>query len=281
MTGAIVVGIDGSTQSQQAMEWAFEEARRTGAPLHLLHAASDSTYGGHVDELFRDVLIEDAKELVAAAKDKVPDDLADRCLVEWVLGPPVEVLVHAAEDARMVVVGSHGRGAVGAAALGAVGRHVARHASGPVVVVHTTSAPGSRVVLGLDPATAEPAMKSAFEEAAARELPLTVVHAWKLPPLTGPGLGIPMAGVEIDDIERGERGTVDELVRTWAEKYPGVDVEVQIVRGDARKILVEASDNSELVVVGAHGRGWFSGLLLGSTSAAVSAHALSPVLIAR
>jgi len=281
MTGAIVVGIDGSTQSQQAMEWAFDEARRTGAPLHLLHAASDRTYSGHVDQLFREVLIEDAKELVAAAKQKVPTDLTDRCRVEWVLGSPVEVLVHAAEGARMMVVGSHGRGAIGAALLGAVGRHVARHAPGPVVVVHGASATGSRVVVGLDPATAEPAVQMAFEQAAARQLPLTVLHAWTLPPLTGPGLGVPMTGIDMDDIERGERSSVDEVMKTWAGKYPDVDAELQMVRGDSRKVLVEASENSELVVVGAHGRGWFSGLLLGSTSSAVAAHAHCPVLIAR
>jgi nucleotide-binding universal stress UspA family protein len=86
--------------------------------------------------------------VVADTAATVPDDLAGRCRSEWVLGPPVEMLVRAGKDARLVIVGSHGRGAVGAAVLGSVGRHVLRHAHCAVVVVHPVNAPGSRVVAG-------------------------------------------------------------------------------------------------------------------------------------
>jgi nucleotide-binding universal stress UspA family protein len=281
MAGHIVVGIDGSVLSRQAVDWAFDEARRSGSALHLLHAVSDRTYSGSVDSIFRDVLIEDAKRVVADAEAMVPADLAGRCRVEWVLGAPVEVLVRAGQDARYLVVGTHGRGAVGAAVLGSVGRHVLRHAHGSVVVAHPVSAPGSRVVAGLDLEVPEPALSAAFAQASARRLPLTVIRAWTLPPLGGPEGVMPISGYELDDIERQERSGLGALVREVAANHPDVAVEPMMVRGDARQVLVEASASSELVVVGALGRGWFSGLMLGSTSADVAAHALAPVLVAR
>jgi nucleotide-binding universal stress UspA family protein len=281
MTAAIVVGIDGSVQSQQAMDWAFHEAERSGDPLHLLHVASDRTYSGHVDELFRDALVEDGQRVVAEAKARVPTSLEPRCLVEYVLGPPVEVLVHASETARMVVVGTHGRGAVSAAVLGSTGRHVARHAHSPVVVVHPGGAPGSRVVAGLDGDSPEPLLSTAFDQAASRGLPLTVVRVWTMPPIAGPGLAVPVKGFDLEDLERSEHSLTDDLVRAKSGGYPDVVVEALTVRGDPRRVLVDVSANSELLVVGAHGRGRFTGLMLGSTGSAVAAHARCPVMIAR
>jgi nucleotide-binding universal stress UspA family protein len=281
MAGQIVFGIDGSMPSRQAMDWAFDEARRSGSELHLLHVVSDRTYSGRVDAIYRDVLIKDAQRVVADAEAMVPADLADRCRVEWLLGPPVEVLVRAGQDARLVVVGTHGRGAVGAAVLGSVGRHVLRHAHGPVVVAHPVNAPGSRVVVGIDLEVPEPALSAAFEQAAARGLPLTVIRSWTLPPVGGPGVLMPIESYDLEDIEKQESRALDDMVREAAAAHPNVAVEAMMLRGDARHVLVEASAGSELVVVGAHGRGWFSGLMLGSTSADVAARALAPVLVAR
>ena len=135
MTRAIVVGIDGSTESRHAMEWAFDESRRSEHPLHLLYAASDDVYSPLTDTLMQDLLAEDARRVVEQTKQQVPADLADSTLVEWVFGTPAKVLVHASEEAHMLVVGTHGRSLVGAALRGSVSRHVASHAACPVVVV--------------------------------------------------------------------------------------------------------------------------------------------------
>ena len=87
------------------------------------------------------------------------------------------------------------------------------------------------------------------------------------------------SGARVTVLARG--ATLEALVRDAAGDHPDVAVEARMLRGDARQVLVEASARSELVVVGAHGRGWFSGLMLGSTGADVAAHALAPVLVAR
>ncbi len=54
-------------------------------------------------------------------------------------GSPGDVLVDAAADADLVVVGSRGRGGIKSALLGSVSSHVAHHAPCPVVIVRAPS----------------------------------------------------------------------------------------------------------------------------------------------
>ena len=67
----------------------------------------------------------------------------------------------------------------------------------------------------------------------------------------------------------------------WTEKYPEVEVSVEVVEGSAARELVEASRTAGLLVVGTRGHGGLAGMLLGSVSQAVLRHAQSPVVIAR
>lgn len=187
----------------------------------------------------------------------------------------------ASEQARMVVVGSRGRGGFAAAVQGSVSHHVIRHARGPVAVVRDLPPTATAVVVGVDPAVPEPALGSAFEAAVARKLPLTVVHAWQFPPIAGPGLGVPIAGVDVDVIESGHHHAITDIVEDWSSKFPDVSVDIRVVRDHPAHALIDASVNSALTVVGSRGHGGFTALLLGSTSAAVAAHAHSPVLVAR
>jgi nucleotide-binding universal stress UspA family protein len=280
MADTIVVGIDGSAESRRAMEWAWEEARRRNSPVRLLHGAPDS-YGDDVTGSWvRDLYVEDARRVVDEAKSSVPADLVDRCDAKWTVGRAARVLVHASEGARLVVVGTHGRGALGTLVHGSVSRHVIRHARCSVVVVRT-AAGGPRVVVGLDTRAPEPALPAAFEQAAARAIPLTVIRAMPTPALVDAGLAAAGVGVNLDDLERRERSEAEKLVAPWSAKHPEVAVDVRVVAGDPRQVLIEASQDGDLVVVGAHGGGWFSGLTLGSTSAAAAEHGHCPVLVAR
>lgn len=278
---AIVVGIDGSEQSSQAATWAFDEGVRTQSRVHLLHVASDYAYKDLIDGLMREEFEATAVAIVKQARSEIPADLKVPVTVSWMWGMPAHVLVNAAAEARMVVVGSRGRGGFVTGQLGSVSQHVMRHASCPVTVARPTEAGDTRVIVGLDPATPDPALRVAFEEAIGRGLPLTVVRVWHVPLFTGPSLGVSDSGYLADDVERATDESARALVQEWSGRFSGVTVDIELTQGSPANVLVEASRNGELLVVGSHGRGWFTGLLLGSTSAAVAAHAHCPVLIAR
>ena len=148
MSGSIVVGVDGSDASQEALRWAAEEARLRSAPLVAVHAWSfvppqpigdpgmlampagdlPGQLGAESDaaRIALDVAVED---VLGADAD------VERKLVE---GDAGEALVAESRSAQLVVVGSHGRSGFKAALLGSVSRHVANHAACPVVVVKTS-----------------------------------------------------------------------------------------------------------------------------------------------
>jgi nucleotide-binding universal stress UspA family protein len=71
------------------------------------------------------------------------------------------------------------------------------------------------------------------------------------------------------------------LTRPLADKYPDVGVKVVVEDGDPARLLLEASQQARLVVVGSRGHGGFTGLLLGSVGLHLIHQAHCPVLIAR
>ena len=147
MSGSIVVGVDGSDASHDALRWAAEEARLRSAPLVAVHAWSFVPAQPIGDPGMLAVPAGDIAGQLGAESDAarigldqaVEDALGadsevelERRLVE---GDAGEALVAASKDAQLVVVGSHGRSGFKAALLGAVSRHVVDHAACPVVVV--------------------------------------------------------------------------------------------------------------------------------------------------
>ncbi len=136
----IVVGVDGSETSKQALAWAVEEARLRGAPLLVIYAWAYPNVA--VPELppFAvewELLQEEAHEFLELV---VAETIGERAEVEIELvaarGAPAEVLVAAAEDAQLLVVGSRGLGGFKELVLGSISHQCAQHASCPVVIVH-------------------------------------------------------------------------------------------------------------------------------------------------
>lgn len=74
---------------------------------------------------------------------------------------------------------------------------------------------------------------------------------------------------------------VQAIVLPLADTYPTVPVQVQIAGGNPAQLLVDASRDAQLVVVGSRGFGGFAGLLLGSVGLHLVHHAHCPVLLAR
>lgn len=137
----VVVGVDGSPISEDAIGYAFDAASGFGEPLTAVHAWYDATRTGtgRMMPLGYDpaeVLVEERlalAESMAGWQEKFPDVEVHNMVV---FGRPVPTLVHASRNARLVVVGCRGRGSVRSIVLGSVSHGVLIRATVPVAVVH-------------------------------------------------------------------------------------------------------------------------------------------------
>ncbi|MDX6207421.1 MAG: hypothetical protein QOF39_3478 [Frankiales bacterium] len=138
--------------------------------------------------------------------------------------------------------------------------------------------PGKRIVVGIDgsPGSRE-ALRWAHQEAELRGGSVTVVMAWAPVPMAV-GAGLPP---RIPDLtpDVAARQVLEAAV---AEVYgPGgaTEVEQRVEHGSPAKVLIDLSDEADLLVVGGRGRGGFAGLALGSVSQQVAQHSHCPVVV--
>ncbi|MFC5955020.1 universal stress protein [Streptomyces pratens] len=289
MSGLVIVGVDGSASSLAAVGAAAEEARRRGAVLRVVHAflwpamhvplgpSPLGPPGGGLQTMAEKLVA----EAVEHAKSVAPDVEVSHAVVT---GEPLTVLEAQSLNAELVVVGSRGMGGFVGLLVGSTAVHLASHGQCPVLVVRETGAPDGPVVVGVDgsPAGAK-AIGFAFAEASLRGAELVALHSWttwnapapppqdeKAPYTSGP-----------DELRAGEERLLSEALAGYQERYPGVKVRHEVVHGGTREALIEVSRTARLLVVGARGRGGFTGLLLGSVSQAMLHHAHCPVAVVR
>lgn len=136
----IVVGVDGSVESQDALSFAFELADRATTEILGVHAVElREGYpdpNAWVDPVQQPWVI-DAEDLLAHAlwgwQAKYPDVVVRQ---RSVAGHPVRVLAHESQDADLVVVGGTGRTAFSELRLGPVARGLLHHSKCPVAIIH-------------------------------------------------------------------------------------------------------------------------------------------------
>jgi nucleotide-binding universal stress UspA family protein len=146
--GPVVVGVDGTPTSEEAVSFAFAEAALHGIDLVAVHAwaesAADTSLLSHSAppdfEAAQQLAHKTLAERLAGWQEKYPDVCVNR---EVVRDNPSLALLRFAERARLVVVGTRGRGGFEGLVLGSTGQHLLHHAPCPVAVVRT--APGSVV----------------------------------------------------------------------------------------------------------------------------------------
>jgi nucleotide-binding universal stress UspA family protein len=136
----ILVGVDGSDNSQRALEWAAKEAafRQTSLTVLAVHQAVHGwtgTLSFHDDDAQTQKIAEAAK----AETDKVLAGLGDSrpesVTVRAVHGYPAEELINAGADADMIVLGTSGVGGWSRQLIGSVATKVVHHATAPVLIV--------------------------------------------------------------------------------------------------------------------------------------------------
>ena len=147
MSERIVVGVDGSPGSRIALRWAVAEARRRSAQVDAvmswqLPAAGAVPWFGSLPPM-PDLASEAGDQLQLVLRDEGLADSDDPAVSPIVVeGSPAAVLIDAATDADLLVVGTRGWGEFRGMLLGSVGLHCVTHAPCPVVVVPAETTTG-------------------------------------------------------------------------------------------------------------------------------------------
>jgi nucleotide-binding universal stress UspA family protein len=130
----IIVGMDGSADSQRALLWAMNEAAAHHAPLTVLSVRRCAAITYTEGDLGLDQWAREVQALVDNAASSLCGPVPP-VTVRLIPGSPATEPIHAARSARLLVVGSCGSGVFGRLTLGSVGSQVSHDAPCPVVIV--------------------------------------------------------------------------------------------------------------------------------------------------
>lgn len=278
----LLVGVDGSEAGMRATDWAADEAVLRGVPLRLVHASLWEHYEGtslaqDLAEPAEQVMAEDIVRAAARrARARHPDlEVSAEVLPE----EPESALVREGQYTSLLVLGNRDRSGLAELLLGSVGLTVAAYAPCPVVVLrgsHDNQAvPGTRgrVVVGVGDAPQETAaVRFAYEEARRRGVPLEAVRAWRCP--------VREAVREPEDgVQSAEEKAAETLQAALADAPEDLKVHPRTVEGPAHRVLLGASYDADLLVVGSRRSPGALGLQLGRVTHAVLHHAACPVVV--
>ncbi len=277
--GTIVVGVDASKESDHALTW----ARAVAGPddrIVVVHAWDIPLVTGY--DMVVAVDIDEIEQMSKQALSELVERAGDDRLVPVARrGHAGRALVAEGTQADLVVVGHRGNSRL-SLMLGSTANYVVHHAEQPVVVVRGERLGAPRhVVVGVDDFDEPDDSPSVRALRWAYGLPgverVVAVHAWFLPPLAV-GMYHP-ASTDLSSMDASALEIAERVVESAGDPPDGVTVTAEAARGTGGFALIEASQTADLVVVGRRGRGGFSELLLGSTSAETAAHSHSPVAI--
>jgi nucleotide-binding universal stress UspA family protein len=277
---SVVVGVDGSETSIDALRWALMP-NGIGAlvrpvltwdyPAALFLPAGVGGVPAAPAELMQDAA-EKAMETVLSefgSHERLGSPIVRK-------GSPEAVLLSLSESAEMVVVGSRGLGAVKRTLLGSTSRHLVSHVAVPIAIVPDIATPVNdaprRIVVGVDDSD-HAAHALAWALAWARdEDEISAVCAWQIPK----GLGYDIPQFDREPLRAGALQTVHDVVTK-----AGGDGRViaKIAEGDPRSVLLHLGREAELIVVGARGRSGLVHFALGSTTSSLIGRLPIPMVV--
>lgn len=271
----IVVGVDGSGASTQALRYAAAEAKATGAELeavtvwelaelaasHVSQEQVDDAMGPWLADFLTEKLGDDAAEVSQTVRG----------------GRAAGVLLAEAENADLLVVGSGTYDGIAAVFMGSVSHQLANHTPCPLTVVPdgtddsgtkelAVDADGPIVVAVDGSASADAALHWAADRAVRCGSTLKVVLAWQgVVSDWNPGPTVTSPPIEPADLHQQAHDMLADLV-TKAALPSALEPELVLGEGAPNAVIHEAAEGASMVVLGARGRGGFLGLLLGSVT---------------
>jgi nucleotide-binding universal stress UspA family protein len=232
---AVVVGVDGTECGLGAVRWAAQEAARRNAPLRIVHAAPVPRWRSDPDPTPH------ARQVAAQAYTVAKHTAAGvRSVTEVAAGDPATVLLRAAAEGQLVVLGKSTTGAVDEWVVARVAVRVAARSPRPVVLVPrprgaTAAGRPVAVVLGLgDPGDDERVAEFAAEAAQRADTALSVLQIRR----------------PRDPVPEGWTRDEAELER----RFPGLEVRRSDLPGASAAQVLAATCPTPLIVLSAgHG----------------------------
>jgi nucleotide-binding universal stress UspA family protein len=272
--GTIVVGVDGSTPSRRAVEWAVRRAASTGSDVLLVHVMDDdpnairSIGGGSGSaRLFIEREVAHAGSL----------DPGVAVRGELRVGSPMRELSAASAGADLVVVGTNKTGFVHGKVFGSRSLQLAGGSSVPVAVIPESPVNARHgIVAGVDesPASAA-AIEFAAAEARITRQPLTLVRAW------GWAEGIRNEPDEQQRLHNDRSDAVAEELLATAALTVGDETVAhrRVVHRPPAEALTAAAASAALLVLGSSRRSGPERMMLGSVSHDVLINIAGPTII--
>jgi nucleotide-binding universal stress UspA family protein len=301
MRGSVLVPLDGSAFSEQALPLAADLARARRAPLHLVHvhtpvfgvgvpdaypvgeADTDADARGR-EEAHLDGLAEQMRESAGVVTHAT---VLDGAVVEGLNGYAVET------DAGLVVMTTHGRGGMGRAWLGSVADGLLRNSHRPLLLLRPAEGepPPVRleqighILVPLDGSRlAEAVLPEAVALARHASARMTLVRI--VPPVALPDAGA-FGGAATDpavlEAQRSEAARyLEEVARRFAGEGIGMGTSASVSWSAAAGVLDTAKEvDADLIAMATHGRGGWQRVALGSVADKVVRGGRTPVLVLR
>jgi nucleotide-binding universal stress UspA family protein len=265
MTSTWIVGVDGSDNGRRAAEWAVDQAAGRDVRIVVLAAwtapmaTTGMLPGGMVLSNWTEVETAVERTTEALAAELARDGVEVEARTEQ--GAAAQVLIEASREADLLVVGGRGLGRAKGLMLGSVSQRCASHAVVPTAVIGDEAPLGRarKVIVGYDASANARRAASWALDFAGPDAEVTILDALALAPWLPADVVRERHAAEVDAVEA-------EFQAHMAELDPNRRATHTLVLADARVALLEASQQADLLVLGARGRGRLGAMLLGSTT---------------
>ena len=263
----VVVGVDEHVASTRAIDWVIGRSLPPGSRVDVVTVAD----GQSADALADRVRVE-----AAASRMRDRSGVAVEAVVRQ--GARDRALVEAAADADLLVIGNRRQHRQRTAVDGWMPQRVTTIADLPVVVVPEEWEPvDGDVLLGVDSATGDAALRFAAEEALRTRRRLAALRAWEVPVATVTGALSVLEDPQLH--EDHNRAVLADSERLLHVRWPGLRHHPLLEEGDPVSRLLAHAPSASVVVVGRRHRTTVGGVFTGSTAHALLAQGRAPVAV--